>query len=59
MDDLLDFADGDLGGPFHHDPMLGAVQVLLQRQRAARGDQALDVEVFAGVDQPATLPSQS
>ena len=47
--DLL--ADGDFGGAAHHDPMLGAVPVLLQRQNAARDDDdALDLKALAHVD---------
>ena len=42
---------GDLGGALHHDPVLGAVVVQLQRQRGARFHrQALDLVAGAGVD---------
>src|SRR5262249_35441800 len=51
VDGFLQIADGDLRGPPHHDPVLGAVQMLLQRQDPAGGDdEALDLEAFAGVD---------
>src|SRR5262249_39108824 len=50
-------ADRHLGGAAHHDPMLGAVHVLLQRQLAARiHDDALDLEALARVDRLVVPP---
>ena len=47
----------DLGGAAHHHPMLGAVVVLLQRQRAARLDHdALDLEALAAIDRLVIAP---
>ena len=51
-------ADRDLGGAAHHHPVLGAMLVLLQRQRAARlHHDALDLEALAGVDRSRNSPT--
>jgi len=48
---------GDLGGSAHHDPMLGAMEMLLQRQLGAGFDHdALDLIARAGVDALVVAP---
>jgi hypothetical protein len=50
-------AAADAGGALHHDPMLGAVMVHLQRQLAARLDQdVLDLHPVAGVQRLVRTP---
>ncbi len=49
--------DRHLGGAAHHDPMLGAVAVLLQRQHGAgRHDDALHLEAVAEIDRVVIAP---
>src|SRR5262249_37616576 len=51
VNDFLDLADRHFRRPAHHHPVLGAVEMPLQRQHPTGGhDDALDLKPFAGID---------
>jgi len=55
--DLDEFVDGYARRAAHHDPVLGAVMMLLQREPASRlHDDALDLVTISGVDRLIASP---
>ena len=57
VDDLDEFVDGHARRAAHHDPVLGAVMMLLQREPASRlHDDALDLVTISGVDRLIASP---
>src|ERR1043166_7595468 len=57
VDDLLGLAHGDLGRPAHHDPVLGAMKMLLQRENpTGSNDEPFNLKAVARIDRFVMAP---